>query len=70
MIEYDEMDPFGEKYKQKLPATPYSVRCVNDTHQGEVVAYVYVDGTLACNAVLLERGRNPWQMDFKGSSRT
>lgn len=66
MIEYDEMDPFGEKYKQKWSATPYSVRCVNDTHQGAVVAYVYVDGTLACNAVLLERGRNPWLMDFKG----
>lgn len=40
MIEYDEMDPFGEKYKQKWSATPYSVRCVNDTHQGAVVAYV------------------------------
>ena len=52
MIEYEEQDPFGEKYKQSWPATPYSVRVTNNS-DSDVCAYLYVDGKKACANVLL-----------------
>jgi hypothetical protein len=41
-------DPFGERYTQQWPATPFGVRVTNVTYPGSAKAMVYVDGQLAC----------------------
>ena len=54
MIEYEEEDPFGEKYKQSWPATPYSVR-VKSNADSAVFIEVFVDGKKACGHVFVPR---------------
>ena len=49
MIEYEEEDPFGEKYKQSWPATPYSVR-VKSNADSAVFGEVFVDGKKASSS--------------------
>lgn len=67
MIEYEEQDPFGEKYKQSWPATPYSVRVTNNS-DSSVCADLYVDGKIACTEVLHPRGfgKGIFTVEFKG----
>lgn len=54
MVKCGERDPFGEKYTQKWPATPYAVRVKNLAYPGPVEARCIVDGRLACTKILRE----------------
>jgi hypothetical protein len=65
MIEYAETDPFGERYTQRWPATPYSVR-VTCTSPGSFQSIVYVDGKLACSRYHLTDKPNTETFEFKG----
>ena len=65
MIEYAETDPFGERYTQRWPATPYSVR-VTCTSPGSFKSIVYVDGKLACSRYHLTDKPNTETFEFKG----
>ena len=48
MLESNDQDPDGNKFVQKWPATPYTVR-VESAYPGPVEATVWVDGKVACN---------------------
>ena len=48
MLESNDQDPHGNKFVQKWPATPYTVR-VESAYPGPVEATVWVDGNVACN---------------------
>jgi hypothetical protein len=61
IIEHDEMDPFGVQYKQKWPATPYSVKC-GCNYPGSVAADVHVDGRFAASSIMF----NGEKIDYKG----
>ena len=65
MIEYAETDPFGERYTQRWPATPYSVR-VTCTTPGSFQSTVYVDGKLACKRLHMTDRPNTETIEFKG----
>lgn len=67
MIEYEEEDPFGEKYKQSWPATPYSVR-VKSNADSAVFGEVFVDekkladtSSFRATAVMRSRSRGSRQ---------
>ena len=47
MMKTEEQDPYGERYTQEWPATPYAVRVTNESYPGPVEAQVFVDGKLA-----------------------
>jgi hypothetical protein len=65
MIEYAETDPFGERYTQRWPATPYSVR-VTCTTPGSFLSSAYVDGKLACQEYHITNKLNTETFEFKG----
>lgn len=65
MIEYAETDPFGERYTQRWPATPYSVR-VTCTSPGSINSRVYVDGKLACKRMHMKHKPNTETFEYKG----
>jgi len=41
----------GEKYNEKWPATPFTIRITNKAYPGHAEAQVFVDGRLAATAV-------------------
>jgi hypothetical protein len=63
MLESNDEDPHGEKFVQKWPATPYTVR-VESVYPGPVEATVWVDGKLACRHVLSKDKQLAF--DFRG----
>jgi len=63
MIESNDEDPHGNKFVQKWPATPYTVR-VESSYPGPVQATVWVDGKLACMQVLSKDKQSAF--DFRG----
>jgi len=63
MLESNDEDPDGNKFVQKWPATPYTVR-VESAYPGPVEAKVWVDGKLACRHVL-SKGKQTG-FDFRG----
>lgn len=56
MVESDEVDPHGHRYRQRWPATPYSVRVRNLRYPNVVYAKVHVDGRFAAS-VYVNRGQ-------------
>mmetsp|Transcript_31609 Transcript_31609/g.50697 ORF Transcript_31609/g.50697 Transcript_31609/m.50697 type:complete len:149 (+) Transcript_31609:1-447(+) len=56
MVECEEADPYGEKYTQQWPATPYAIRVTNYAYPGPVEAKCFVDGKLACKALVRKSG--------------
>jgi len=63
MIESNDQDPHGNKFVQKWPSTPYTVR-VESAYPGPVEATVWVDGKLACRHVLFEARQRGFE--FRG----
>ena len=69
MIESNDQDPHGNKFVQKWPATPYTVR-VESAYPGPVEAKVWVDGKLACRSVLFQARQKGFEFRGWASSPT
>lgn len=48
----EEEDPFGERYKQSWPVTPFTVRVTN-SRTDPVLAHVYVDGRYQASRLVM-----------------
>ena len=53
----EEEDPFGEKYSQSWPVTPFTVRVTN-SRPDAVLAHVYVDGRYQASRMVLPNSQS------------